>query len=200
MMRRFVPTVAMVCVLMASSFSSRAHAQELSEQDQDLVEAYDVMQAVTAGLLGGTAVLGLTQLYNLPTSFGEGACARDSAIFGHYACVGGHDMGRPLSLLHAGLGIATLVSYGATATLALAAPDRDVGQEDTVTDVLGVVHGVGIGLTSLLGIVGANPSLIGIRGESAQAEFSRHMRVVHWLVAMVTASAFGAHLLVDHIE
>ena len=41
--------------------------------------------------------------------------------------------------------------------------------------------------------------IIGITGDSAR-EFSRHMRVVHWLVAMVTASAFATHIVVDHVD
>jgi hypothetical protein len=175
------------------SGANAARAQELSDQEHDLVQAYDIMAGVTAGLMGTTAALGVVQLYNLPTSFGDGACARDSAIFGDYACRGS------FSLVHAGLGIATVASYTATAALAFAAPNRDVGQEDTVTDVLGVVHGVGLGLTAVLGLVGANPHILGITGDSAR-EFSRHMRVVHWIVSLATAGAFATHLFVDHID
>lgn len=173
-----------------------ARAQDrpaLNESELELQEAYEVMQGVTGGLLGATATLGLVQLYNMPTSFGDGACARDAALFGDYACRG------DFSLVHATLGIATIGSYVATGVLALAAPDRDQGSEDTVTDVLGVTHAVGIGLTSALGLLAANPGIIGLTGDSGR-EFSRHLRVVHWIIAMVTASAFATHIVVDHVE
>ncbi len=171
--------------------TARAQAP-LTQSEQDIVDGYEVMQGVTMGLLGATAALGLVQLYNLPTSFGEGACDRNSAIFGSYACNG------DFSLVHGIFGIATIASYTATAALAFAAPNLDRGDEDTVTDVLGWVHGIGIGLTGALGLLAANPGLIGLSGSTA-SEFSRHLRVVHWLVALVTASAFATHLIVDHV-
>lgn len=174
---------------------SRASAQQpvLSDQDRDVVDAYYVMEGVTMGLMGLTALGGAVQLYNLPTALGEGACARGEAILGDYACE------RHFSLLHGILGIATIASYTATQALALAAPDLDQGDEDTVTDVLGVVHGVGIGLTGALGLLAANPGLIGLEGDAA-SDFSRALRVVHWVVAAITASAFATHLLVDQID
>jgi hypothetical protein len=178
-----------------ASAPSRAAAQQvvLSERDRDLVDAYYVMEGVTMGLLGATALGGAVQLYNLPTALGDGACARGEAILGDYACQG------HASLLHGALGIATIASYTATAALAFAAPDLDQDDEDTVTDVLGVVHGVGLGLTGALGLLAANPGLIGLSGNDA-SDFSRALRVVHWAVAMVTAGAFATHLMVDQID
>lgn len=173
-----------------------ARAQEevvLSERDEDLVDAYYVMQGVTLGLMGATALGGLVNLYNLPTSFGDGACERNEALFGDYGC------NKSLSLVHGIFGIASIASYTATAALAFAAPDLDQGSEDTVTDVLGVAHGVGLGLTGVLGILAANPNLIGLHGNAA-SEFSRHMRIVHWLVALTTVSLFTTHLIVDHVD
>lgn len=194
---RYARTLALLAALLVAALAttpSRAAAQQtLTDQDQDLVDAYYVMQGVTMGLFGITALGGAVQLYNLPTLFGDGACARDEAILGDYACQ------RHLSLVHGILGIATIASYTATAALGLAAPDLDQGGEDTVTDVLGVVHGVGIGLTGVLGLLAANPGLIGISAND-QDDFSRTLRVVHWIVASVTAGAFAAHLLVDRID
>jgi hypothetical protein len=174
---------------------STARAQDIPPEDQDLVDAYDVMQGVTMGLLGTTALLGSFQLYNLPTTFGDGACAQneDSAIFGSYAC------DRSLSLVHGMLAIATLSSYTATGVLALAAPNRHEGIEDAVTDVLGVAHAVGIGLTGVLGLIGAFPRVLGLHGEAAN-ELSRVLRVIHFGLALFTAGTFAAHLLVDQID
>ena len=173
---------------------SRVAAQQvpLTDREEDIVDAYQVMQAVTMGLLGVTALGGTVQLYNLPTALGDGACARGEAILGDYAC------NHHASLLHGIAGIATIASYTATQALALSAPNLDQGDEDTVTDVLGVVHGVGIGLTGALGLAAANPGLFGLSGNAA-SDFSRTLRTVHWLVALVTAGAFATHMAVDYI-
>ena len=190
-----VLTAGMLCGVIAIADPTTSYAQqqeELTGSERDIVDAYEVMSAVTMGLMGTTATLGLVQLYNLPTSFGDGACADGSAILGSYACSGN------FSLVHGALGIATIASYTATGALALAAPDLDQGREDTVTDALGVVHGVGIGLTGALGLLAANPGLIGLHGDDA-TEFSRHLRIVHWIVALATAGAFASHLIVDHV-
>lgn len=194
--RVFVPFVAALAICSLALAPSSASAQQppvLTDRDRDIQDAYEVMSGVTMGLIGVTAIGGLAQLYNLPTAFGEGACSRGEAIFGDYACE------RHFSLVHGGLGILTAASYTATAALALAAPDLDQGSEDTVTDVLGVVHGVGIGLTGIMGLLAANPGIIGLHDQAA-TEFSRVMRVVHAVVAVVTAGAFATHLAVDHID
>jgi hypothetical protein len=190
-----VRTLVTLALMGVPLLAAPAQAQDTppNQSEIELQDAYEVMQGVTAGLMGATATLGLVQLYNMPTSFGDGACARDAAIFGDYACRGS------FSLVHAAFGIATLGSYVATGVLALAAPDQDVGREDTVTDVLGVTHAVGLGLTTTLGLLAANPHILGITGNDAR-EFSRHMRIVHWIVALVTASAFATHLVVDHVD
>lgn len=197
--RRSSVGAAAMALVLTLTMTSRADAQgdtrstALTDHEQDVIDAYDIMSGVTLGLMGATASLGLAQLYNLPTSFGEGACARDEAIFGNYACSGA------FSLVHGIFGIATAASYTATGALALAAPNRDFGTEDTVTDVLGVVHGVGIGLTAVMGLLAANPGILGITGQAAES-FSRHLRVVHWLVALVMVSAFATHVIVDHVD
>lgn len=190
-MKTTLATLTCVLVMAAPTFA-RAQAVELDETDQNLIDGYQVMQGVTMGLLTLTAGLGAINLYNLPTSFGDGACADDASIFGDYGCDG------RFSLVHGIAGIATLASYTATGALAIAAPDLEEGTEDTVTDVLGWIHGVGIGLTGVFGILAANPGLIGLSGQAAE-EFSRHLRVVHFLVAFVTASAFATQMVVDYV-
>lgn len=186
--------VALVaCSLALAPSSASAQQPVLTDRDRDIQDAYEVMSGVTLGLLGVTALGGAVQLYNMPTLLGEGACAREEAIFGEYACEG------HASLLHGIMGIATIASYTATQALALAAPNLDQGDEDTVTDVLGVVHGVGIGLTGALGLLAANPGLIGLSGQGA-TEFQRVMRVVHWAVAAITTTAFATHVIVDQVD
>jgi hypothetical protein len=190
-------TLLLAAPLLAATLATAAPASAqqptLTDSERGVVDAYYVMEGVTLGLLGVTALGGSVQLYNLPTALGEGACARGEAILGDYACQ------RHASLLHGILGIASIASYTATAALALAAPDLDQGNEDTVTDVLGVVHGIGIGVTGALGLLAANPGLIGLSGQDA-AEFSRVVRVIHWVVAMVTFSAFATQVIVDRVD
>lgn len=170
-----------------------AQTRPLSQGDQEVLDAYYVMQGVTGGLLTVTATLGLTQLYNLPTAFGDGACARDQAIFGDFAC------SRGLSLVHLGFGVATIGSYTAQSILALEAPDLDQGTEGDVTDALGVATFAGFTVTAILGLLAANPFLLGI-DESDQDDFQRVMRVIHMTVALLTAGAFATHVAVDHIN
>jgi hypothetical protein len=196
-MRRKI-SVSLLGALLAAAIAnapSRAGAQQpmLTDQESDIVDAYRVMEGVTLGLFGATALGGLSLLYNYPTAFGDGACARGEGFLGNYGCDGRS------SLLHGTLAIATIASYTATEALALAAPDLDQGDEDTVTDVLGVVHGVGIGVTGLLGLLAAHPELIGLHGGDAN-EFSRVLRTVHYFVALVTAGAFATHAIVDYVE
>src|SRR5262249_36833236 len=135
-MRRHASAAVFAATLMLIGPFGRnvAHAQEVSPHtsDVDLVQGYRVMQSVTMGMLGATAMVGLVQLYNLPTSFGDGACASNQGILGSYAC------NRSFSLVHGLLGIASIATYVATAVLAVVAPDVNQSpQEHDVTVGLG---------------------------------------------------------------
>lgn len=186
--------LALSAVLLVHVKSAHAQTEQaLTADEQETVDAYHVMQGVTAGLLATTATLGLVQLYNLPTTFGDGACARDAAIFGQFACSG------QFSIIHGAFGVASLGSMVATGILALEAPDLDQGDEDIVTDVLGIGAMTTIGLTGVLGILAANPGLFGV-SQSGRQEFSRHVRLVHMILALTTASLFATHIAVDHID
>ena len=188
--------IALSAILLTAGFASPASAQvevTLTEGEQDLVDAYTVMQGVTLGLLGTTATLGAIQLYNMPTVFGDGACAHGGAIGGDFSC------SRHMSLVHGAFGVLSVGSYVATQVLALEAPDLDQGTEDTVTDVLGVTSAVGIGITAMLGVLGANPGFFGVH-ESDQQEFSEVIRVIHAVLALTTASVFAAQVMVDQID
>lgn len=194
---RAAQAVAAVAVALTMFFAAPASAQSegsLTQGEQELVDAYTVMQGVTGGLLATTATLGMIQLYNLPTAFGDGACAEGNAIGGDFAC------SQHLTLVHGALGVLSVGSYTATGILALEAPDLDQGTEDTVTDVLGTATAIGFGLTGLMGILGANPWLVGITDESDQREFSEVVRVIHAVLAVTTASIFASHVMVDHID
>src|SRR5690606_32113688 len=67
------------------SIEEQQNAQALAAQGHELVFAYRVLEVATAAMLATTAVFGAFQLYNLPTSFGVGACEGDNnPIFDDY--------------------------------------------------------------------------------------------------------------------
>ena len=176
------------------SIEEQQNAQALATQGHELVFAYRVLEVATAAMLATTAVFGAFQLYNLPTSFGVGACAGDNdPIFDDYGCR------QSLSVVHGGLGIASLLLYTATGIVGLIAPDEDVegSAGDTARDVLTWIASIGIGLTGLLGILARYPDVLGIDDPDDQYSFSRHMRVVHFAVAATTAAAFITHVTID---
>ncbi len=176
------------------SVEEQQNAQALATQSHELVTAYRVLEVATAAVLATTAVFGAFQLYNLPTSFGVGACEGDNdPIFDDYGCR------QSLSTVHGGLGIASLLLYTATGIVGLIAPDEDVEGSggDIARDVLTWVASIGIGLTAVLGILARYPDVIGIDDPGDQYSFSRHMRVVHFAVATTTAAAFVTHVAID---
>lgn len=176
------------------SIEDQRNAQALATQGHDLVLAYRVLEVATAAMLATTAVFGAFQLYNLPTSFGVGACEGDNnPIFDDYGCR------QSLSVIHGGFGIASLLLYTATGVVGLIAPDEDVegSAGDTVRDVLTWIASIGIGVTGILGILARYPDVLGINDPGDQRSFSRHMRVVHFSVATATAAAFVTHVTID---
>lgn len=169
-------------------------AQALATQSHELVLAYRILEVTTAATLVATAIFGAFQLYNLPTSFGVGACEGDNdPILGDYACR------QSLSVVHGTLGIASLLLYVATGIVGLIAPDEDVdgSADDIARDVLTWIASIGIGLTGVLGLLARYPDVVGIDDPGDQYSFSRHMRVVHFSVATATAAAFVAHVAID---
>lgn len=169
-------------------------AARLAAQADDLVMAYRVLQVTTAAALATTAIFGAFQLYNLPTTFGVGACEGDNdPMLGDYACR------QSLSSIHGILGISSLLLYVATGVVGLIAPDEDVEGSvgDTARDVLTWIASIGIGVTGVLGLLSRYPDILGIDDPDDQYSFSRHMRVAHFAVAATTAAAFVTHVTID---
>lgn len=136
-----------------------------------------------------TEVLGSIQAFNQPTWFGDGACTSDPEAFGcHQSSM--------ITGLHETFAITTTALYTTAAILAVAAPDPEsaaVGDghaERTLRlhKTMAWVHGVGMVLLPLLGIVTAHPQILGISQE-AQGDFSRAMRTVHTVVGYSTFAA-----------
>lgn len=136
-----------------------------------------------------TEVLGTIQAVNQPTWFGDGACSSNPEAFGcHQSSM--------ITGLHETFAITTTALYSTAAILAIAAPDPEsasVGDghaERTLWlhKTMAWVHGVGMVLLPLLGIVTAHPQILGI-SQAAQGDFSRAMRTVHTVIGYSTFAA-----------
>jgi hypothetical protein len=136
-----------------------------------------------------TEVLGTIQAVNQPTGFGDGVCSGNPEAFGcHQSSM--------ITGLHETFAITTTALYTTAAILAVAAPDPEAasvgsGQAERTLRLhktMAWVHGVGMVLLPLLGIVTAHPQILGISQE-AQGDFSRAMRTVHTVVGYSTFAA-----------
>lgn len=136
-----------------------------------------------------TEVLGTIQAVNQPTWFGDGACSGDPEAFGcHQSSM--------ITGIHEAFAFTTTALYTTAAILAIAAPDPEnasVGEgraESTLRlhKTMAWVHGVGMVLLPLLGVVTAHPQILGI-SQAAQGDFSRAMRSVHTVIGYSTFAA-----------
>ncbi len=143
-----------------------------------------------------TEVLGTIQAVNQPTWFGDGACSHDPEAFGcHQSSL--------LTGLHETFAFTTTALYTTAGILAVAAPDPDGASEGDggaprtlrLHKTLAWVHGVGMILLPLLGVITAHPQIVGVSPD-AQADFGRAMRTVHAVVGYTTFAAlsFSAYL------
>ncbi len=138
-----------------------------------------------------TEVLGTIQAVNQPTWFGDGACSHDPEAFGcHQSSL--------LTGLHETFAFTTTALYTTAGILAVAAPDPDNAAEGDgraprtlrLHKTLAWVHGAGMILLPLLGVITAHPQIVGV-SPSAQADFGRAMRTVHAGVGFVTFAALS---------
>jgi hypothetical protein len=127
-----------------------------------------------------TEALGTILAINRPTWFGDGACASDSSAFGCGSSLVG--------TLHQASSFLTTGLYATAGILAIAAPDPDsasVGDDRASSTLrlhkaLAWVHGVGMILMPILGIVGASVQ---------NQEVGRAFRTVHAGVGYATLGA-----------
>jgi hypothetical protein len=151
------------------------------------------LEIATAGSLVLTASLGVIAALNQATTFGEGACARGEAILGQeYGCT-------HLSTLHGVAGVVTTTLFTATFVLDVAVPDPPRTGVRVARDVLNIVALTGMIATPALGITSRYPGMLGVDLES-QADFSETMRTIHLTVAVTTAAAYLAMLILDLAE
>jgi hypothetical protein len=137
-----------------------------------------------------TEVLGTIQAVNQDTWFGRGNCASDPRGF---AC----EQYSLVQSLHQGFAFATTALYTTAGVLAIAAPDPEhasVGEGGAerrlrTHKVLAWVHGAGMVLLPILGILSIHPEIFGINDNEARADFSRATRSVHTVLGFATFAA-----------
>ena len=145
-----------------------------------------------------TEVLGTIQLANQDSWFGRGACASNPSGFG---C-------RESSLitgLHEAFAFTTVGLYVTSGVIAASAADPEHASEGDgaaqrrlrLHKVLAWVHGAGMVLLPILGIISAYPQILGASSNEARADVGRAMRSLH---AVVGYSTFTALTIAGAIE
>lgn len=138
-----------------------------------------------------TEVLGTIQLVNQDSWFGRGACASNPDAF---AC-------RQSSLitgLHEGFAFTTVGLYLTAGIIAASAPDPEHASEGDgaaqrrlrLHKTLAWIHGVGMVLLPLMGVISAYPQILGATSNEARADVGRAMRTLHAVVGYSTFTAF----------
>ncbi len=142
------------------------------------------------GTMVATEVLGTMLAVARPTWFGDGTCAGGG---------GGFECGAAMTPIHETLAFLTTGLYTTAGILAIAAPDPDgasVGSDRAARTLrlhktLAWVHGAGMVLLPLLGIVAAAPSIVGAQDSHTQDVVARTFRTVHTVVGYTTFAALS---------
>lgn len=149
------------------------------------------------GGLAVTEVLGTILAINKPTWFGDGNCASASGgIGGDFGC------GRGLVSLHETFAFITTGLYTTAGVIAATAPDPERESEGDhpaagrlrLHKSLAWVHGAGMILLPILGVLAANPQMLGLdpaTDPDAVRDFQRAMRSAHTIVGYTTFAAFS---------
>lgn len=138
-----------------------------------------------------TEVLGTIQLVNQDSWFGRGACASNPDAFG---C-------RQSSLitgLHEGFAFTTVGLYLTAGIIAVSAADPEHASEGDgaaqrrlrLHKTLAWIHGAGMILLPLMGVISAYPQILGASSNEARADVGRAMRTLHAIVGYSTFTAF----------
>lgn len=140
-----------------------------------------------------TEALGTIQMINQDTWFGRGNCASDPRAFAcqQYSLV---------QSLHETFAFVTTGLYTTAGVLAVAAPDPEnasVGQGGAESRLrlhktLAYIHGAGMIILPILGILSVHPEIFGINDNDARADFTRASRTVHSILGYATFATFTA--------
>jgi len=138
------------------------------------------------GSSGGGGEYGTGSGYATSSNDGQ-----NEPIFGDYACR------HALSVVHGVLGVTTVLLYTSTDIVGLFSPDPDHG-DDLAVDTLSWVSRIGLALTAVAGLIGANPfNMLNIHDEQTEYDFQRTMRTVHMGLAVTGATAYLGRVAID---
>ncbi len=137
-----------------------------------------------------TEAIGTVLAINQDTWFGRGACQTNPDAFGCY-------QNSLLTGMHLGFAFASTALYTTAGVIAATAPDPENAAEgdDPAPRTLrrhkwlAWVHGAGMVLLPILGIVSTHPQIFGINDEAARADFTRATRSLHLITGYATFAA-----------
>lgn len=181
-------TLLLIALALAVPATSFAQTFEENRRQENLATTHSVLQKTGLGTLAATGALGFALMANHETLFGDGLCKDDgSGIFGEFGCSKG------LTLVHFGFAVTTLGLFIAQEIAAEEMNPRpyDVGSDSRRHTMEGL-RWTNVGLFALqpvLGVIAANPGIIGIPTES-RPMFSRVMRTVHFGVGLGLATTY----------
>ncbi len=140
-----------------------------------------------------TEALGTIQMINQDTWFGRGNCASDPRGF---AC----EQYSLVQSLHETFAFITTGLYTTAGVLAVAAPDPDHASEGNggaesrlrLHKTLAYIHGAGMIILPILGILSVHPEVFGINDNDTRADFTRATRTVHSVLGFATFATFTA--------
>jgi hypothetical protein len=192
-------TLVALALLSSPALAAEPIGPEPPDRRERLIATHRGLKYGTSGALAVTAGLGVVALVNQPTLFGDGKCLSGDPILGAYGC-------SELSLLHAGSGVVTAGLYATDMGLTVAmpkGPGSDVkgpyehgGAHRTFT----AIHVTGMILQPVLGLLGANPTLIGVDDPSATGDYARTMRTVHVGVGLITGGSYWTTLAIEEAD
>jgi hypothetical protein len=185
MVRKWIAGSVLALAAVATSTPARAQLtpDELEEQD-DLETTHSVLQKTGLGTLAVTGALGGVLAVNHETAFGDGRCNGGEPIFGQFGCGG-------LKYVHFGFAATTLGLFVATEVVAEKMPispyeSTSQGKETAMRTLRWVNIGL-FGVQPILGLLAANPGLVGADNPRS---FSKVLRTVHIVVGGTVATTY----------
>lgn len=181
------PWWAWIVIFVMASLPRTVSAQIDQDKQDRLATTHSVLQKAGLGTLFFTGTSGSALMVNKPTLFGKGRCRTGDPLLGGFGC-------RGLSLLHFGMGVASLGLFVSSEIVAENMPvsPYDMGSAGK-QDTMRTLRYTNIGLFAvqpILGLVATHPQLIGIP-ERSRETFSKVLRTVHFGVGGSLATTYS---------
>jgi hypothetical protein len=165
-------------------------AQQLMRHRGRVLRTHRAFAIATWGSFLATMAVGTIQAVNQDTWFGRGACSSDPNAF---AC----RESSYVTGLHQLLAFTSTGLYVTSGVIAASAPDPEnaASGDDAPSRRLALhktlawVHGIGMILLPVLGVLSANPQIFGVTDPEARADFGRAMRTIHLFTGYATFTA-----------